>query len=117
MLVGIGSAEHDAVLEATGMIGADEIDAIKRLGGSGELLGHYFDAKGVPVETRVLRRILTLPLDRLKGRRIVAISGGTTKVDAMRAVLATGLLTGLITDERTARAIVDAGPTTPRLTD
>jgi hypothetical protein len=29
------------------------------------------------------------------------------KVAAIRAVLASGLLTGLITDERTARAIVD----------
>ncbi len=113
MLVGIGSAEHDTVLEASGMIGADEIDAIKRLGGAGELLGHYFDAQGRPVETESSRRILTLPLDHLKDRRIVAVSGGTTKVDALRAVLATGLLTGLITDERTARAIVDA----PRLTD
>ena len=45
-------------------------------------------------------------------RRIVAIAGGAMKVAAIRAVLASGLLAGLITDERTARAIVDTGPRT-----
>jgi len=39
-------------------------------------------------------------------RRIVAVAGGAVKVDAIRAVLASGLLNGLITDEATAGAVL-----------
>ena len=41
------------------------------------------------------------------GRRdTIAIAGGKSKVAAIKAVLASGLIRGLITDERTARALV-----------
>lgn len=38
--------------------------------------------------------------------RIVALAGGLSKVDAIRAVLKSGRLYGLITDERTAKALI-----------
>jgi erythritol transport system ATP-binding protein len=107
MLVGIGIAEQAASLVTTDMIQPAEMEAIRQNGGVGELLGHFFDARGRPVEADLTRRIVTLPLDRLKGRRIVAVAGGKVKVAAIRAVLASGLLTGLIIDERSARAIVE----------
>jgi len=50
-------------------------------------------------------RTFTLGREQLAGRRIVAVAGGRVKLDAMRAVLASGLLNGLITDERTALAL------------
>ena len=59
---------------------------------------------GVETQSELTRRILTLPIERIRGRRVVAIAGGAMKVAAIRAVLASGLLSGLITDERTARA-------------
>jgi DNA-binding transcriptional regulator LsrR (DeoR family) len=37
----------------------------------------------------------------------IAVAGGKTKIDAIRGVLASGLLHGLITDENTARSLVD----------
>ena len=111
MVVGIGNVGHDASLVATGMIDHAEIDAIMRLGGAGEVLGHFFDDNGRPVETELSQRILSLPLDQMKNKRVVAFAGGAVKVRAIRAVLRSGLLTGLITDERTARAIVDMGET------
>ena len=83
------------------------MEAIAHAGGVGEMLGHFFDIEGRPVETEVTRRILTLPLDRLKDRRIVAVAGGKMKVRAIKAVLESGLLSGLIIDEHTARAIVE----------
>jgi erythritol transport system ATP-binding protein len=71
------------------------------------MLGHFFDARGGRVETEATRRILTQPIESLRGRRIVALAGGAMKPAAIRAVLASGLLAGLVTDERTARAIVE----------
>ncbi len=38
--------------------------------------------------------------------RIVGLAGGLSKADAIRAVLKSGRLYGLITDERTAKALV-----------
>jgi DNA-binding transcriptional regulator LsrR (DeoR family) len=50
----------------------------------------------------------------LKDRRIVAVAGGKVKVRAIKAVLESRFLNGLITDETTARALVgqsaDAAP-------
>ncbi len=105
ILVGIGTAGAQAELVTTGMIEPAGMDAIARAGGVGEMLGHFFDAGGKPIETEVTRRILTVPLDKLKGRRIVAVAGGAIKVAAVKAVLESGCLRGLITDEHTARAI------------
>lgn len=106
MFVGIGTAEREASLVATGMIEPAEIDDVKRDGGVGELLAHFFDDDGRPVETELSERILALPRDRLKGRRIVAVAGGKVKVRAIKAVLESRYLSGLITDERTALALV-----------
>ncbi|MGE0725203.1 MAG: sugar-binding domain-containing protein, partial [Alphaproteobacteria bacterium] len=78
---------------------------VRRAGGAGEILGHFFDARGRPVDTDVSRRTLSLTVEELRGRNIVAIAGGAAKVDALRAVLASGLARGLITDERTAGAL------------
>ena len=107
MVVGIGTAEREASLVATGMIELAEIDDIKRLGGTGELLGHFFDASGGAVSTSLSDRTLALSREEIKGRRIVAIAGGKVKVRAIRSVLASGFLSGLVTDERTARALME----------
>ena len=40
----------------------------------------------------------------IQGRATIAVAGGKTKIDAIRGVLASGLLRGLITDENTARS-------------
>ncbi|WP_232829508.1 sugar-binding domain-containing protein [Tropicimonas sp. IMCC34043] len=107
MLAGIGTTGNEAELVSTGMMEPSEMEEIARAGGAGEILGHFFDANGRPVENQTTRRIITLPLDDLRAGRIVAIAGGRLKVGAIRAVLASGLLNGLIIDEHTARAIVE----------
>lgn len=107
LLVGVGTAEREASLVATGMIEKGEIEEIKRDGGAGELLGHFFDDAGRPVETTLSNRTLALSREELKDRRIVAVAGGKVKVRAIRSILASRFLSGLITDERTAWALVE----------
>jgi erythritol transport system ATP-binding protein len=107
ILVGIGTTSDRAELVTTGMVDAAEMQGIARAGGVGEMLGHFFDAEGRVVESDLTRRIVTQPLDALRKRRIVAVAGGEMKVGAIRAVLASGLLTGLIIDEQTARAVAE----------
>jgi DNA-binding transcriptional regulator LsrR (DeoR family) len=105
MLVGIGSVNADAQLVASQMIEPAEIDEVHEMGGQGEVLGHFFDADGRSVETSLAARTVAPDLVDLKGRRIVGIAGGESKIAAIRAVLKSGLLSGLITDEVSALAL------------
>jgi DNA-binding transcriptional regulator LsrR (DeoR family) len=109
MVVGIGTTDPGAQLVASRMIDEAEIREAHDKGGVGELLGHFFDAEGRPVQTSLAARTLSPDLGSLGGRRIVALAGGPAKVRAIGAVLRSGLLAGLITDERTAEALVGAG--------
>ena len=110
MLVGIGTAEPDAQLVSSQMIEPAEIHEVKSLGGIGEMLGHFFNAEGQPIQTSLTARTLSLGLDALSGRKIVAIAGGTQKTCAIRSVLMSGCLSGLITDERTAISLARHQP-------
>ena len=106
-LAGIGSIEEDASLVASGMLEISEMEAVLNAGGVGELLGHFFDDKGESVRTNLSDRTMGLTRAELKSSRIVAIAGGNQKVRAIKSVLNSSLLSGLITDERTARALVE----------
>lgn len=103
---GMGAADASAQLVSSGMIEPHEIAEINAAGGVGEILGHFFDQDGRELETTLSARTLAADLDGAPGGRIVAIAGGASKVAALKAVLTSGRLTGLITDEATARAIL-----------
>jgi DNA-binding transcriptional regulator LsrR (DeoR family) len=105
MLVGIGEARPSGSLVQVGMIRPDEVAELERVGVAGEMLGHFFDARGNIVETELSGRSISLPPEDLRGRNIVAIAGGPSKVAGIRAALASGFLKGLITDELTARCL------------
>jgi DNA-binding transcriptional regulator LsrR (DeoR family) len=107
LLVGIGTVEREASLVATGMIEKGELEEIKNGGGAGELLGHFFDDKGQPIETSLSNRTFTLSRENLKNRRTVAVAGGKVKARAIRAVLESRFLSGLITDEKTAQTLME----------
>lgn len=105
-VVGIGTVEADAQLVASGMIEPKEIKAISRDGGVGELLGHFFDIHGRLLETSLTARTLSVSFRGVEQDRIVAVAGGPAKVQAIRAVLESRRISGLVTDERTARALL-----------
>ena len=114
-IVGIGEVGPKAHMLATGTITAEEFRQLERAGAVGEVLGQFLDAKGRPVEADINQRAVAVQLAEIKGTRIVAIAGGRTKTRAIAAVLESRVVTGLITDETTAKAIVQhaagAGPT------
>ncbi|MER8500081.1 MULTISPECIES: sugar-binding transcriptional regulator [unclassified Mesorhizobium] len=110
LIAGIGTAEREASLVATGMIEKGEMEEIRRNGGVGELLGHFFDNAGKAVATTLSDRALALAREDISNRRIVAVAGGKVKVRAIKSVLEGRYLKGLITDERTARSLVEQTP-------
>lgn len=106
-LVGIGTVDLQAQLVSSGMIEPDEIAEIAAAGGVGELLGHFFDAQGRSLATTLTARTLAAPLGEPGAHHMVAVAGGMAKVAAIAAVLTSRRLTGLITDECTAKAILE----------
>ncbi len=115
-LVGIGTMEGDASMLSTGMVEREEFEEARRAGGVGEVLGHIFSRDGRRVETELSARTLSMPAEEIGRRKTVAIAGGRSKIEPIRAVLASGLIHGLITDERTAKALLagEAGRKTRR---
>lgn len=105
-IVGVGTVQPDTQLVTSGMIEGADIDAVVEAGGVGELLGHFFDSDGNALETPLTSRTLAVSLGEDQNDRIVALAGGSEKVAPLRAVLKSGRLSGLITDERTAKALL-----------
>jgi DNA-binding transcriptional regulator LsrR (DeoR family) len=105
-LVGLGTVDIQAQLVQSGMIEAREIKDVAAAGGVGEILGYFFDADGRILDTALSERTLSAALPQPRTERLVALAGGSGKVGAIRAVLRSGSLYGLITDERTAQALL-----------
>jgi DNA-binding transcriptional regulator LsrR (DeoR family) len=106
MVAGIGAVAEAAFLPMAGMIAPDEVRDLRAAGAVGEILGRYFAADGTPIATPLHDRLIALPASALRG--VVAVAAGEEKIDAINAVLQSQLLTGLITDEPTARRLAAA---------
>ncbi len=109
-LAGIGEVAADSFIATGGMIDADDIAAVTATEARGELLGQFFRADGSHIQTFVSDRALAPRIEDLRSHRIVALAGGTAKIQAILAILASGLLHGLITDEATAHRLVSENP-------
>ena len=104
VVVGVGSVGPDTTSASALGVASD---ALREAGAQAEILGQFIAGDGALIETEYDTRVMAAPLESLRGRDIVAITGGETKSDAIRAALNSRLLTGLIIDEGTARSLVN----------
>jgi DNA-binding transcriptional regulator LsrR (DeoR family) len=107
-LVGVGELGPLAHMRATGMVTEVEYKDLKAHGAVGDVIGQFLGADGRPVASEVNQRTLGLRIEDLRGREVVAVAGGGEKRDAILATLASGIVTGLIIDEATARLVLAA---------
>ena len=110
LFVGIGQVSRDGFLVSSGMIRPDEVAELKRVGACADLLGHFFSADGGVLDTDLSARATSMSPAKLKKHRIVAVAGGSPKVTALRGVLRSGMLHGLIIDEATAQRLAAEKP-------
>jgi DNA-binding transcriptional regulator LsrR (DeoR family) len=107
-VAGIGEVSETGFICESGMILPEEIALARRDGAAAEIFGSFYDHDGQIIKTALHDRVVALPPAAMQGRDVVAIAGGLEKAVAIRAMLKSGLLTALITDERTAQAIIGA---------
>lgn len=104
-VVGIGTMKADASMLSTGMIERGEFEAAVKAGGAAEILGHIFSLDGKVIENDISARTLSMAAADIGRQKTIAVAGGRTKHEAIRAALASGLIHGIILDERTARTL------------
>ncbi|BAS27983.1 sugar-binding transcriptional regulator [Limnochorda pilosa] len=121
-LVGIGpSVYHSPVLEVGGFTEEALLELLRQKA-AGDVCTHFFDINGRPCSLEAGRRFVGIPLDVLRGLPLViGVAGGPEKVAAIRTALVHGYVNGLVTDLRTAEALLaepdgepmDPAPSTP----
>src|SRR6201994_265077 len=106
-LVGLGQMDQKAQVHVDGFVTREELFEMMRLGAVGEVTGWAFDAKGRLIKGGTNRRLTSIPPQVPAKATTIAAAVGQAKVPAIKAALAGRLINGLITDEATARAVLD----------
>jgi DNA-binding transcriptional regulator LsrR (DeoR family) len=108
-MVGIGTFDRqtEVPLLRDGFITEKERDELIRLGAVGDITGWAFDTQGRQIEGGSNARLTAIP-HRLPLRRLtIGVAGGRSKAQAIAGALRGRLVSGLITDEAAARAILE----------
>ncbi len=86
-----------------------EADSVKKLGAVGDLLAKPFNQKGKFLKPRFANCTIRINFKSLKRiPLVVGIAGGRTKSAAILGALHSGYLNTLITDEATAKKVLQA---------
>ncbi len=105
-IVGIGQMSDDAPLRVDGFLSAQELAELRAAGAAGEITGHVFDKNGKFLDHPYNARVVGVRVPNGK-YPVIGIAGGERKRTAIRAALTGGLLAGVVTDEATARALLN----------
>ena len=104
--VGIGDLGPKAPLHEDGFITEAELKALHRAGAVGEIVGWAFDRDGRLVEGITNDRVASAPIPSREKSLVIALAMGERKLPGILAAVTRRLVNGLITDERTAAALL-----------
>jgi DNA-binding transcriptional regulator LsrR (DeoR family) len=104
--VGIGDLGPNAPLYEDGFITEAELKALQKAGAVGEIVGWAFDREGRLVEGLTNDRVASAELPSRERSLVIAAAMGEAKLPGIRAALTRRLVNGLVTDERTAEALL-----------
>ena len=106
-IIGIGGMDENATTVRTGMVTAKDLRYLAMQGAVGDVLCHFLDINGDPVESPIDDRLITTPLETLaKQNNVIGVAGGENKVNAIIGALNANILDILITDQDTAELII-----------
>jgi DNA-binding transcriptional regulator LsrR (DeoR family) len=108
-LIGIGQMDETAQLFADGFISEEELREMNRLGAVGEVTGWAYDSAGRIIPGGFNARLTSVPRRVPAEGLVVGAAQGTGKVLPILAALRGRIVNGLITNETTARSLLDLG--------
>ncbi len=104
----MGGVSEDSVLHAQGYLTAADMAQLRAHGAVGDILGRFVTADGAIADPALDARTLGLRLDRLRDKpHTLALVAGAEKQAVARAALRAGYVTVLVTDDATARALLE----------
>ncbi|WP_167051981.1 sugar-binding transcriptional regulator [Salinibacterium sp. ZJ77] len=107
-LFSAGVGDEKSALVESGYLQPDDVSELARKGAIGDVVGRYIDANGNIVDPALDERTVGISLERLRAASTsIFVVAGAAKHDIARAVVMSGLCTVLITDESTARALLE----------
>ena len=89
---------------------AEEPDrqALSRLGVCADISGVFLSADGEPVKADLTERMIGIDAEQMRAiPEVIVIAFGMAKVPAMRAVLRSGLIDGVVTHTALAQALLE----------
>jgi DNA-binding transcriptional regulator LsrR (DeoR family) len=106
-----GDLSKRSLLMRDGLPGDVTMEDLIALGGVGDVLGTVIDAEGRALDHPINERVIGIGLDDL-GRipNVILAAGGAHKVAVNRAILRRGVVDTFVTDEASARALLDGRP-------
>jgi DNA-binding transcriptional regulator LsrR (DeoR family) len=105
--MGIGTLE-DNHLTRTGAIAGKELGTLRRKGVVGDVSSRFFDRLGRPVPLAIDQRVIALTLEQHLAIPVrIAVAGGASKREALKAAAAGNLFNILVTDVETADWLVE----------
>ena len=103
-IVGLGTPRGALTAEIETSI----LEKLRSQGAVGDILGQFLDVEGEICESGMEENLAGLPISRLKKvKRVVCLSGGKEKVNGIVVAARAGYFNILITDEFTARSILE----------
>ena len=107
-VVGVGSLESDLIFARTGLIKTEELEALSHAGAVGDVCARFFDRHGHETPCLFAERVVGIQLSDLRSPAFtVGVGGGPDKVLPLLGALRGGLFSAVVTDEHTARGLLD----------
>jgi DNA-binding transcriptional regulator LsrR (DeoR family) len=107
VFVGVGQMSNDAPLLKDGFVSRAELDEMQAAGAVGEVAGWVFDSDGVYLDVGTNTRTGGVRVAPGLDRPSIGIAAGASKVPAIKGALKSRIINGLVTDEPTARALLN----------
>lgn len=103
-----GPCDASSAHVENGYLSVQDVEELARRGAVGDVLGRYVDADGNIVDPQLDARTVGVELGRLRAAKTaIFVTAGPVKHDIARTVVTSGLCSVLVTDETTARALLE----------
>ncbi|WP_084089734.1 sugar-binding transcriptional regulator [Erwinia oleae] len=105
--LGIGEVSLSCPLCLEGFVSTDEMQQQLEEQATAEIIGHIINREGKRLSNPLQQRLTSAPVAPDPVRPTIAFAGGRTKHRAIRAALRGRWINGLVTDEETARYLLE----------